>query len=133
MKEFDREDIEMFLRPFKGLSTEYIMKCVFNEEIQKKWEPEVGDIIVGSTGNVFVISVINKLNESLGGDMCFFGGGSCNRDGGIIANSNYQFAMNKEGFSHPDYKFDYQIGKFSDFRFVPYPHELSSRFGILDV
>ncbi len=130
-KEFDRETIEFFLKDsFKGLSKEYILDKIFDEEIQKNWTPQVGDVMVGCTGNIFVINVIDELHETLGGRRYYFGGGSCNRDGGNILNSTYQFTANESGVYYgwgdsgieKQDKLDHS--SIRDFRFVPYPHEL---------
>ena len=130
MKKFKKSDIKFFLKPFKGLTKKYMMECMFNEDIQSKWYPQVGDIIVGSTGNVFVISAVHRLNEKLGGDRFFFGGGMCNRDGGNCMDSTYSYTMNKTG-EFIGWTKDVRLevmdnpyhSSFSDFRFVPYPHE----------
>ena len=132
IEEFKREDVEFLLpKEFKGLTKEYILKCIFNEDIQKKWIPEVGDIIVGCTGNVFVISVKTTLNEKLGGDLFHFGGGYCSRDGRNIANETYSYTMNKDGkwitWINGELKesINFNNSKISDFKFVPYPHEIN--------
>jgi hypothetical protein len=37
MKEFKKEDLEFYLPDtFKGLSKDYLLECIFNDEIQKK-------------------------------------------------------------------------------------------------
>jgi hypothetical protein len=63
------------------LNKKYLLECIFNKKIQQKWTPNVGDVIVGCTGNIFVISAIDNLHECIGGKLFYFGGGSCNRDG----------------------------------------------------
>ncbi len=128
MREFIKEDLEFYLndKPFKGLSKEYIMEAIFNTDIQKNWNPQVGDVIVGCTGNIFVISVIDNLHEILGGKRYYFGGGSCNRDVGNILDSTFCYTANESGkYIHPtkgelDNLYHSSI---RDFRFVPYPHE----------
>lgn len=97
---------------------------MFNEEFQKTWYPKVGDVIVGCTGNIFVVSAKHELRV---GDLFFFGGGLCNRDGGHRLNETYSSTMNEDGLW-------YEFGKepkakcyhssWKDFRFVPYPHEI---------
>lgn len=128
MKKFDKELIEFHLNntPFKGLSKEYIMEAMFNKKVQSHWIPKKGDIIVGSTGNIFVISGMDRLDESLGGNLYYYGGGSCNRDGGGVLDSTYCFTANESGkYIHP---LDGEIenlyhSSIRDFRYVPYPHE----------
>lgn len=127
MKKFEREDLEFFLpMSFKGLSKEYLLECIFDEEIQKKWKPGTGDIIVGCTGNIYVISVTEKLHESIGGTRYYFGGGSCNRDGGTTLDSTYYYTANESGkYIHPtkgEQKNCYH-SSIRNFRYVPYPHE----------
>jgi len=128
MKEFDKEDLEHYLptKSFKGLSKEYIMEAIFNTDIQDKWQPQVGDVIVGSTGNIFVLSGMDRLASSLGGNRFYFGGGSCNRDGGIVLDSTYCYTANESGdYIHPiEGKMDNLYhSSLRDFRYVPYPHE----------
>ena len=104
------------------MNKKYLLSCIFNEDIQKNWKPNVGDIIIGSTGNVFVISGYHDLVESLGGKLYFFGGSLCNRDGGSLLHSTRCFTMNEKGYN-PNLDV-YSISSFSEFRYVPYPHEL---------
>lgn len=131
MKDFDKESMDFFLpKSFKGLSKQYIMNAIYDKKIQANWKPQVGDIIVGPTGNVFVIAAYHQGHESVGGDKYFFGGGLCSRDGGCIMNETYSHVLTEDGLEyyysdegiktreHPYYS------KFSHFRFVPYPHEL---------
>ena len=128
MEKFIKEDLEFYLpnKPFKGLSKEYILEAIFNDEIQKKWSPQVGDIIVGSTGNIFVISDSENLHESIGGKRYYFGGGSCSSDGGSALDSTYCFTANESGiYYHPyhgvqDNPYHSSI---RNFKYVPYPHE----------
>lgn len=125
---FDIEDLEFYLKdkPFKGLPKNYILKAIFNTKIQKNWKPQIGDVIVGCTGNIFVISGLDRLHESLGGNRYYFGGSCCNRDGGIALDSTYCFTANESGkYIHPlngpvDDPYHSSI---RDFRYVPYPHE----------
>ena len=127
MKEFDKETLKLYLpKMFKGLRKEYILECIFDKEIQTKWTPSVGDLIVGCTGNIFVISVIDKLHEKLGGNRYYFGGGSCNRDGGNILDSTFCFTANESGkYIHPTKgeRDNLNHSSIRDFRYVPYPHE----------
>lgn len=125
---FNKKDIDFYLRDktFKGLSKEYIMECIFDDEIQKSWSPQEGDIIVGCTGNIFVISGSHNLNSSLGGRVYFFGGGFCNRDGGCIMDSTYCHTANESGkYIHPldGEKDNLYHSSIRNFRYVPYPHE----------
>src|SRR5690606_17486163 len=125
---FNKEDLEFYLndKPFKGLSKEYIMECIFDKEIQKNWNPQEGDIIVGCTGNIFVISGSHGLSDSLGGTMYFFGGGLCNRNGGCVMDDTYCFTANESGkYVHPieGEQVDFYHSSIRDFRYVPYPHE----------
>lgn len=130
MREFVREDIEFYIKKsFKGLSKEYMLDTIFNENIQNKWSPEVGDIIVGCTGNIFVISSKDMLHETLGGVRFYFGGGMCNRDGGNTLDESYSSTMNESGkwIGWRDGKLQEYTNcyhsSWKDFRFVPYPHE----------
>ena len=75
MDVFDRKELEFSLPDsFKGLSKEYILDAIFNTKIQINWKPQEGDIIVGCTGNIFVISGESNLVPELGGKLFFFGG-----------------------------------------------------------
>lgn len=138
--EFNREDLDFYITevPFKGLSKDYIMSCIFEERIQKNWIPEVGDIIVGSTGNIFVISNYHDLATQLGGRLFFFGGSLCARGDSIIANDTFSYTMNKGGKwleftpEGPKEIKNFNHSSWKEFRFVPYPHELKSRCGIED-
>jgi hypothetical protein len=127
--EFNRSDLEAYLpdKLFKGLSKEYILYCIFNEKIQKGWIPQVGDIIVGPTGNIFVLGGKHHLVPGMGGDTFFFAPGFCSRDGDGFMESTFSSTVNKSGIK-------YGLGgkpvddlyhtAFSHFRYVPYPHEL---------
>lgn len=130
MRKFIKSDLEFFLPDsFKGLSKRYILDCIFNDKIQKKWKPQVGDIIVGCTGNIFVIGGKADLHESLGGTEYYFGGGTCNRDGGNILDSTYCHTANESGkYIHPidGEQTNYYHASIREFKFVPYPHELCS-------
>jgi len=130
---FNKEDLDFYLKDeFKSLSKEYMMNCIFNEDIQNNWHPRVGDIIIGCTGNIFVISGHTILNESLGGEKFFFGGSSCSRDGSNFMNSTMCFTCNESGINYIRNKSG-ELVEFDDpyhssykkFRYVPYPHEVS--------
>lgn len=128
MKEFNKEVLEFHLdnKPFKGLFKEYIMEAIFNSDIQNEWRPGVGDIIVGCTGNIFVISGMDRLHETLGGNMYYFGAGSCNRDGGTVLDSTYCYTANESGkYIHPlnGEQVNPYHSSIRDFKYVPYPHE----------
>lgn len=128
MKQFDKDKLEFYLKgkTFKGLDKDYIMEAIFNEDLQNKWQPQIGDIIVGSTGNIFVISGMDELHKSLGGNRYYFGGGSCNRSGGSVLDSTYCFTANESGkYIHPlkgEVENLYH-SSIRDFRYVPYPYE----------
>ena len=130
MEDFNKDSLDFFLpKSFKGLSKKYIMHAIFDQEIQAAWKPQVGDVIVGPTGNVFVISGYHKGHENVGGDKYFFGGGLCNRDGTCFLNETHCYVMNEDGMEYYygengiDVRENPYYSKFSDFRFVPYPHE----------
>ena len=102
------------------------MECIFDENIQKNWTPGKGDIIVGPSGNIFVISVVEKLHNSIGGTRYYYGGGSCSRDGGIVLNSTFYFTANESGiYYHPLNGEQDNIYHTSirEYKFIPYPHE----------
>jgi hypothetical protein len=128
--EFNKEDLEFYLpETFKGLTKEYMLKCIFNEQIQKSWYPRDGDVMVGSTGNIWTISGHHRSNEKLGGDIFFFGGFLCNTTGGCTLDDVSCFSMNRDGKRHrytengsEFYEYPYH-SKFSEFRYIPYPHE----------
>lgn len=125
---FDNETLDFFLdeKGFKGMSKEYILDCVFNKEIQSNWIPQIGDVMVGCTGNIFAISGTHDLIESLGGKLYLFGGGICCRDGSSVMDSTSCFTANESGnYYHPIHGLMQNSNHSSirDFRFVPYPHE----------
>jgi hypothetical protein len=133
-RKFIKSKIRFHLNPFNGLSKKYIIDCAFDNDIQSKWEPAIGNIILGPTGNIFVISGKHHTHESLGGDKFFFGGGLCNRDGGFVMNETYCNVLNKDGL---EYYYDFNgdgmsiksrensyYSKFEDFRWIPYPYQL---------
>jgi len=71
MKDFNEDDLIFFLpNTFKGLTKKYLLDCIFEPDIQDNWKPKLGDIIIGGTGNIFVISSHDKMHEKLGGDQC---------------------------------------------------------------
>lgn len=130
---FNEKSLDQFLPDnFKGLSKSYIMNCVFNNTIQKDWKPRVGDVIIGITGNVFVISASQTLVEELGGTVFFFGGGLRTSGNDGILNETYNYALNKTGKKFIrtskgiDEVSDMNYSRFSDYRYVPYPHELNN-------
>jgi len=112
MKEFDKETLEFSLpKRFKGLEREYIIDCIFDEEIQKNWKPGVSDLIVGCIGTIFVISAVDNSHERLSGKRYYFNDGSYNKDGGRALDSEEQSILYHSSIR--------------DFRYVPYPHERS--------
>jgi len=125
---FNKEILNTFLPDsFKSLSKEYLLTYIFDKKFQKKWIPSIGDIIVGCTGNIFVISNVEYLHESLGGTKYYFGGNSCNRNGGIFLDDTICFTANEScKYYHPVKGETHNSNHSSirDFRFVPYPHEL---------
>lgn len=117
-----------FLMPesFKGMPKSYMLACAFHPDIQENWQPQTGDVMVGQTGNVFVISGMFTLVEEFGGPLFYFGTHPCATDSSIM-DSNCSFVMNKSGLKH-DYSRDALVthprySKISKFRFIPYPHE----------
>jgi len=130
---FDRETLEFHMPEiFKGMHKSYMLTKMFDEKIQKKWKPETGDVMVGSTGNIFVISNVEQLHEKLGGDRCYFYGHMCNRTGWNVLNETASHTMNKDGkwigWSKEGELVEmqnYSHSKQSHFRFVPYPHEVN--------
>jgi len=127
---FELEYLSFFLpASFKGLSKEYIIKCIFDEEIQNNWNPGTGDVIVGPTGNVFVISNTEFLHETLGGIRYYYGGFSCNRNGGNILNETACYTANESGVYYDPIKGEtpnLDHSSIRQFRYVPYPHELKN-------
>lgn len=128
MKEFKKETLESYLpSSFKSLKKDYMIKCMFDDKIQKRWNPSIGDVIVGCTGNIFVIGSVDYLNEKLGGKKYYFGGGSCNRDGGNVLDSTFCYTANESGkYIHPTEgeQQNFYHSSIRDFRYVPYPHEI---------
>ena len=132
MDTFDKEKLIFHLpNQFKSLSKEYILNCIFDEKIQSKWQPTVGDIIVGCTGNIFVISGETVLHNDLGGNRYFFGGSMCSRDGSSYLRETHCYTMNASGVwitwgdNGLEAKENPYHSSYHNFRFVPYPHETS--------
>lgn len=127
MEEFNFESLEFYLPDlFKGLDKKYLLECIFDEEIQRNWKPGIGDIIVGRTGNIFVISNVELLHERIGGTKYYFGGGSCNRNGGNILDETFCFTANESGiYYHPirGVEENFHHNSIRNFKYVPYPHE----------
>ena len=72
MDEFNYEDMDFYLPDnFQGISKKYILKCIFDKKIQSSWNPSVGDLMVGPTGNLFTIGGEHTLCEELGGPLYF--------------------------------------------------------------
>ena len=126
-REFIRTELEFHLpQLFKGLSKEYMLKCIFDEEIQQNWTPQIGDIIIGSTGNVFVISGKSNLHEDLGGPLYFFGGLLCGDDEGFLCDT-LSFTANESGRWYHPYRgeeMNLYHSSIREFKYVPYPHEI---------
>jgi hypothetical protein len=132
IEKFKKSDIDFHLKgSFKGLSKKYMMDCIFNASIQEKWKPQIGDIIVGCTGNIFVIGNIEKLHPDLEGERCYYGGSMCSRDGSSFMRETCCYTMNKsgkyigwgeEGLEEQENPYH---GSYSNYRFVPYPHEIN--------
>lgn len=123
---FNKKDLEFYLpERIMRLPKKYVMECIFNEDIQKKWKPKFGDLMIGPTGNAFVISAVYPYHESIGGTMYFFGGGNYSRNGDGVMDSTYCYTANESGkYFHPikgviPNSFHSSIRKF---RYVPYPY-----------
>jgi 8-oxo-dGTP pyrophosphatase MutT (NUDIX family) len=139
---FTREKLERIrwmINPIKGLPITYVFNCALNEEIQKNWKPQIGDVIFGPTGNFFVISGKHSLHERFDGDTYFFGGSFYAKNDSNILSELGCSALNKHGikfeyvddseYPEPFNKFEKNGGfgtysAFYDFRYIPYPHEL---------
>lgn len=102
MTEFNSAQLEIHIpddvKQRWDVSKEYILDCVFHERMQEEWDPRVGDLMIGPTGNIWIISSKQNFCESFGGPMFFFGGNLCSRDGGCIMNETTCYTMNKDGF-----------------------------------
>jgi len=128
---FNKEDIDFYIpdnKIVKGLNKKYIIDCIFNRNIQENWTPQLGDIIVGCTGNIFVISGVENLHKDLGGKKYYFGGSSCNRDGGMVLDSTHCYTANESGdYVHPirGKEDNFYHSSIRKFRYVPYPHEIN--------
>ena len=82
------------MKGLKDWLKKYILECIFNDYVQERWIPQVGDIIITHTGNVYVIS---GLHTSLRDTIYFFGGGFCNKTGGNILDETCCYTMNESG------------------------------------
>lgn len=127
MKKFKHELLEIHLpERFKGLRKDYLIGCIFDDEIQQRWVPGVGDIIVTNMGRIYVISAKENFDERIGGTMYYYGGGACNRDGGHVLDSTFCYTANESGkYYHPikgEVENLYHTS-IRNFRYVPYPHE----------
>ncbi len=59
-----RELLQTFLPDeFRGLDKQYMIQCVFNEEIQKNWIPKIGDITISLMADIYVLESDNKVSE----------------------------------------------------------------------
>lgn len=104
MDKFERESLEFWLRDdtaheYRLPNAKYVLDVLFNEDVQKSWKPQVGDLFATHTGNIYVISGDHNLTEELGGRLFFFGGGMCTRGDGCIMDETYCYTMNKDGLS----------------------------------
>jgi len=128
MKEFDKDSLNFYLpEKFKGMDKEYMLSCIFNDNIQFEWKPGVGDVIIGITGNIFIISVVDYLSDNLGGTRYYYGGGSCTNINNNILDDTYYYTANERGdYIHPLNGLQKNLNHSSirDFKYVPYPHEL---------
>lgn len=123
---FKKEDLEFHLPDtVMRLSKKYIMECIFDKKIQESWKPSFGDLMIGPTGNAFVISSVYPYHESIGGTMYFYGGGNCSKDSNGVMDSTYCYTANESGnYFHPlkgimPNPYHSSIRKF---RYVPYPY-----------
>ena len=130
---FDEFELHFHLpETFKGLSKEYIIDKVFNDDIQDNWVPQIGDLMVGPTGNIYAIGAIDKLHEKLGGIKYYFGGGMCSRDGSSQMKETFCYTINESGDdigwgdNGLEIKDNPYHGKISNYKFIPYPHELKN-------
>lgn len=117
-------------KQFKGLTKKYMLEQIFNEDIQKNWNPTTGDIMVGKAGNVFVISNTEQKHASIGGTVYYFGGTSCNRNGGCVLDDTICYTANESGIWYHPIKGKQENPYHScirDFRYVPYPHEIAAK------
>ena len=96
---FDREELEFYVDDhlMLGLSKEYILECIFDEEIQKKWYPRIGDLIVGHTGNIFAIGGSQRFHADIGGEVFFFGGTMAAKSGSCRMTEPMSYSMNRNG------------------------------------
>lgn len=120
MSKFKIDEIDFHIPLiYRGMSKKYMLSRIFDDKTQKLWKPKTGDIMIGCTGNIFVISSSTLYNEDLGGRMFFFGGGLGMDEEHNRVDINYK--MNEKGIN----KFQgvYNVNSFSDFRYIPYPHE----------
>lgn len=104
------------------LSLEYRLMCLNAEEIQDKWQPQIGDYMLVKAGycydndnikcnnknpcpsclemdNVFVISGEFEFAKEIGGKHWFYGGGNCARNGNRLADDTFCFVMTETGYS----------------------------------
>ncbi len=132
-EEFEYDTIEFFVNDdneFK-INKSHILSMCFNEEVQSRWKPKVGDIILGKTGNLFVISSSERLNESIGGTLFFFGGGTYFYNDGT--KGTYCYTMNESGTRYNSFKEstdDLYHSSFSEFRWIPRPTDELTRAGL---
>ena len=132
-QDFNFKDLEFYLpNSFKGMSKDYMLHSIFNETIQRTWKPRVGDVIVGPTGNIFVIAGYHTLVPELGGTAYFFAPVFCSRDGSNVISDTICSVLNESGlkYSYTDIGIkaaeDTYYDSWKNYRYVPYPHELEN-------
>lgn len=111
------DSIKQFLKPIQNLSIDYIIDCVLDEDIQKNWEPKIGDCIMDVTGSFYVITHKENIVDNLGGDTFY------------CSHGYSELNINKFGFSLKlDINTNYLepvlkgFKKLKNFRYIPYPH-----------
>lgn len=117
--EFKRDNLKIYLPDlFCGMDKEYMLNVIFEDTIQKLWKPDVGDIMVTPTGNVFPISGRN-------GDLFMFGGSVCtDKDGGLMKST--RCSVMSESGNIPE-GVDYFVSKRECFRWIPLPHQIGKQ------
>ena len=134
-EKFNEADLRHLLLPYQckehTIEVDHVIDCIFDKELQDKWVHRVGDLMVGCTGNIFVISGKHDLVEEMGGTVFLFGGQLCTSDGSCLLDSTSCYVMNKDGLKYRatgdgyvgEYSFNYS--SFKEFRWIPRPMFLS--------
>lgn len=127
---FTEEDLKDIIRPIRGLSVDYIIKCALDQKIQKEWVPQIGDMILGITGNMFVISAVDEYAEEVGGTQYYFGGHKAwticeNKRKEIYScyvfnNDGVKYKLIDANFEPLNYLESFGMSSKKDFRFIPY-------------